>query len=879
MHKLLRSLLCGLLLLGLLISFLLPAFAAEVEETQPPRELHLQTVEEFLKFTQDCRMDSYSLNLAVYLDAELDLTDTGFAGIPMFQGTFLGRGHTIRGLNLQEDGSQVGLFRYLTATALVKDLHAAGTVTPQGTQVSVGGLVGNNAGTLENCTFEGQVSGKASVGGLVGTNRVSGVISRCEMRGSVSAEHFIGGIAGENLGVIRDCASFAEVNTSSQENTLKVTSITLETLKGTESPNTVTDVGGIAGTSSGVIRDCKNHGDIGYLHMGYNIGGIAGSQSGYLVGCENHGDIFGRKEAGGIVGQFEPVSKIEYGIDTLQLLREQLQSASATLNRASYNAQSNLDGIYQNIEDMREHSANAQDAIAQILPGGEDFPADSDALHAAKNALNQSLYSMEVTMEDIGHRAGNTAGQLARDLKTLSGQMNAMGKTIQDANENLGITMTDVSDLDTPEALTGKVAQCQNFGPVSGDLNTGGIAGAIAFENKLDPEDDLQFSGERSLNVTGELRAVILECENKGTVSGKKSNIGGIVGQMVMGLVKGSANTGIVEAPKAQSLGGIAGSSQGRIRNCNVKCTLEGASQVGGIAGSGTVVTDCLSMVDILGGEEQLGAILGISQPPQEEEEQPIRNNFYLSLTQDPGAIDGISYDGQAQPLSLTRLLSLEGLPQAFQKATLTFRYEDGRETVVQIPIGSGISPQQVPALPEKDGFTGTWEGLSDIDHSRIYFDADFTPSYVPHTLTLRSTEERANGRPVLLAQGRFSQKPELNITPMDLPEISGKHLVEAWQLPEFPQELPTWLRLSAPQGTDPEQLQVLLLGADGTWREAEADVNASCLVVSYMAGDTAIALARRPSYRWIAHLSLGLAAAAAVVCLVCFRRKRRKQK
>lgn len=876
MNKTLRTLLCALLLPGLLFSLLLPALGAEPEQTQPPRELHLETAEDFLAFAQDCRMDSYSAELVVYLDADLDLTDTPFSGIPMFQGTFLGQGHTIRGLSLTADGSQRGLFRYLTPTAQVKDLHVEGTAAPQGTQAAIGGIVGDNAGALENCTFEGQVSGGDCTGGLVGINRVSGVISGCEMRGSVSAGHFIGGIAGKNLGVIQDCRSFADVNTSSRENTLKVTSITLDTLKGTEAPNTVTDVGGIAGTSSGVIRDCQNRGTVGYLHMGYNMGGIAGSQSGYIVNCENHGSIFGRKDVGGIVGQFEPMSKIEYSMDTLQLLNQQLQSASATLSRASASAQNNLSGLHGSIEDMREHTFNAQDAIAQILPGGEDFPADSDALQAAKNGLTQSLYSMEVTMESMGRTAGNTAGQLARDLKTLSGQINGMTQTIQDANESLGITMNDVSDQDTPEDVTGKVAQCRNLGPVSGDLNTGGIAGSIAFENDLDPEDDFQAAGAQSLHITGELRAVVAECENHAPVSGKKSSIGGIVGQMTLGLLKNAANTGAVAAPNAQNVGGIAGLSQGRIRDCHVKCILEGASQMGGIAGSGTVVTDCLSIVTLQNGREKLGAVLGISQPPKEEEAQPIRNNFYLRLPDDPGAIDGISYDGQAQPLSLTRFLSLEGLPLAFQKATLTFRFEDGEETVVQLPIGSGIG--EVPAVPEKEGFLGTWKGLAQLEHFPIYFDATFTPDYTPYTMTLRSTQVRDSGRPILLVQGNFSQKEALDVPPMELPEIPSKQLLEAWQLPEFPREQPTGLRLSIPRDADPQHLQVLLLGADGEWREADSSVNASYVVFSPSEGDTAVALAALPSYGWIVRL-LGGIAAAAVAGLIFFMRRRRIKK
>ena len=67
-----------------------------------------------------------------------------------------------------------------------------------------------------------------------------------------------------------------------------------------------TDIGGIAGFSNGVIQSCKNVGNVGYEHMGYNVGGIVGRQSGYLDGCKNTGIVNGRKDVGGIAGQLEP---------------------------------------------------------------------------------------------------------------------------------------------------------------------------------------------------------------------------------------------------------------------------------------------------------------------------------------------------------------------------------------------------------------------------------------------------------------------------------------------------------------------------------------------------------------------------------------------
>ena len=68
----------------------------------------------------------------------------------------------------------------------------------------------------------------------------------------------------------------------------------------------ITDLGGIAGLNTSVIKYCDNYGDVGYPHTGYNVGGIAGRQSGRVLGCTNAGEVTARKDVGGIVGQVEP---------------------------------------------------------------------------------------------------------------------------------------------------------------------------------------------------------------------------------------------------------------------------------------------------------------------------------------------------------------------------------------------------------------------------------------------------------------------------------------------------------------------------------------------------------------------------------------------
>lgn len=874
-----KKLLTLLLLLSLLAGMTLSVGAApqQEEEAAPEiRTVRISTIKSLLDLAGNCRIDSYSKNLRVLIEKDLDLSHSNFEPIPIFCGELDGQGHLISGVELTGHGSYQGFFRHLGEGSLVKNLNIRGTLSPDGSQEYIGGIVGSNAGTLDHCSFEGSLTARNKVGGIVGSNTLTGRIQNCRSSGTISAEHQIGGIAGENLGVITDCENKMEVNISSQDNTVQVTSITLDTLKGTEDPHTVTDVGGIAGTSSGVIRGCTNRGDVGYLHMGYNIGGIAGAHSGYLTDCKNYGTIRGRKEAGGIVGQFFPVTRIEFSEDTLQILERQLSGASSSLNRAAYNAQSNMGSIGEGIGYLQEDSSLAGEAVEQLLGGFAD--GDSDEMIAAQGALGDSLHSMYDTMGYMGDAVSQTAGQLAQDMKNVSNQLSAIGQTIQKAQETTGISLLDVSDEDTPEDYTGKISLCKNYGLVSGDINTGGIAGAIAFEAEDNPEDDVTVDGRHSLNAAGELRAVILSCENRGSITGKKINAGGIVGQATLGLIRDCVNTGSLDGEKVQYAGGIAGNSQGYIRSCHVKSQLTGDSYVGGIAGSAAIATDCLGMVLIEDVTERQGAVLGVRAECQDEEEtEPIRNNFYMNLSKDPGGIDGVSYEGLAEPMSPTVFISQDNLPQAFQKTTLTFRYEDGKERELVLPAGSGLQHVSIPTLPDKDGFHGVWDGLQEYSGSRVYFDRVFTPLYEPEQITIRSPQSRASGRPVMLAEGTFPDKTQLNLTSLDLPQIPGHQPVEAWGLPGFSSQEETVLHFAYSPEMDPEYLTVLVQDPENQWREVPFTVNLSCLVFPVQPGDQAVAIGALQNYRpWI-YLGAGLAGFAALLICLQIRHKKKK--
>ena len=874
-----------ILCLCLLASLAFPVLAEEIGETEEAEqaavtELTISSTDDFLAFAENCRLDSYSVNLVVYLEADIDLTGRDFRGIPIFCGTLEGGGHTISGLSITNDGSVQGLFRYLTGTALVRELHVEGLVAPQGSRATIGGIAGSNAGKIESCSFSGDISGGDSIGGIVGVNLVSGILEDCQVSGSIHGSHFVGGMAGENFGVIRSCENQAQINTTAQQNSVELGDITMDTLTNSESPSTVTDIGGIAGSSSGLIRGCENYGDVGYKHMGYNIGGIAGSQTGYIVDCANYGAVSGRKEVGGIVGQMEPVTMIEYSTDTLQTLQEQLDTMSALAGQASANAQSGAANVSSQISALQSQTDTAKGAVDQLLPDPDDpsLP-DSDSVLAAQNALSSSISAMPGTVDSIASATQSTMSTLSRDMQALTSQIGAMSETLNNASENLGGTLRDISDQDTAEDLTGKIALCVNYGPILADRNVGGIVGAISFENDLDQDEDLQFSGDSSLNFDGQMRAVILDCENCGDITAVKQNAGGIVGWQALGLVRNCRNTGALDAEAASYVGGVCGQSLGYVRSNSAKCRISGDSYVGGIAGSGTIVTNCRSMVLLEGGSEKLGAVLGCQEESATEEESPVLGNFYLTTGTDLGGIDGISYAGQAEPLAQEVFLALEDLHKMFRRVNITFRHADGTVETVSLAPGAALEDEDIPVLPAIDGCVGSWEGLEDLDLSQILFDLSFEAVYTGRDMTIQSAETRENGLPVLLVQGSFALNASVSLSESQAAPALGKGeaLLESWELALSESDQVSAGRYQLPADQNGDNLRLLVRSGDGSWRETEFTVDGSYLVFP-LADVTGFALVQAAAdpLPWILGGVGALVILAAAVWLLAKKRKKK---
>ena len=677
-------------------------------------------------------------------------------GIPVFCGDFDGGGHTITGLSVTGDGLQKGLFRTLTETARVHDLNLQGTVAPQGSRSQVGAIAGVSAGQITDCTFEGTVSGVDAVGGIVGCSQVTGLVENCRVSGSVSGSHFVGGVAGENAGVVRSCTNEAAVNTTEQQNQVALSDVTLETLTGAESLNNVTDAGGVTGVNTGVVRSCENRGDVGYRQMGYNVGGIAGSQSGYLADCVNRGTVQGRKEVGGIVGQLEPVTRVDYSEDALQMLQDQLNALNQTAGQVSGHLQSGVTGVSDGLDSLKSQAQSARDAAAALVPKPGELPdlPDRDSIQAAKNDLTSRIQNLNQTVSGMSASVEGSVDALTGDLQAITDQMNAINQTVNQAGDYLGWEFTDVSDEDTADDQTAKVEGCVNEGEVYADWNAGGIAGAMAPENDLATLTSVEFYGEKSLHLYGQMRAVLLT-----------------------------------------------------------------------------------------GAREQYGAVLG-SRDEDTDAENPVQNNFYLPVGQDPGGVDGVSYAGQAQPLDLESFLALEGLPDLFRTVTLTFVQENGSRETRTVPTGGALDPSEIPALSGQ----GRWDGLEEIDLNQVTFDATLQAVYDQPDPVLTGSALREDGSPVVLVQGISPALDSVTLTgSQQAPEVkTGQTWLESWALEQAAEAQGLTTRYLPPEDRDTARLRVWVL-TDSGWRAAQTTVDGSRLVFALNEGESTFAVVQAP--------------------------------
>lgn len=407
--------------LALCLGLLFPAAPAAQAAENSPRTLYISTAAELALLSKDCTLDAYSRNLTVVLTADIDLSGVEFAPIPVFCGDFNGAGHTVSGFSFTEKGSDQGFIRYLQAGAVVRDLTLEGTLTPGGSKSSLGLIAGENSGTISGCTVSGTVTGDEDVGGIAGRNTVTGRITGCVSQASVTGELHTGGIAGSNEGVIESCTGQGQVNITENENAM--------------------DTGGIVGYSSGTVTGCVNHSAVGYQHTGYNTGGIAGRQKGVIESCQNHGVIQGRKDIGGIVGQFEPDTNLIYGQDPTQALSDALGGLTPLLSQLTAQVSSAGSSVSEEVSAINTALGSITDTAHTSGTQGADHAKTAlDTIYREAQNINSALGALIEETDSFRSDAHNALSGIDTALSDLRKAVNS------------GITNAD-DELDTTQSL------------------------------------------------------------------------------------------------------------------------------------------------------------------------------------------------------------------------------------------------------------------------------------------------------------------------------------------------------------------------------------------------------------------------------------------
>jgi hypothetical protein len=221
-------------------------------------------------------------------DAQDQLGFSPIGSITNFTGTFDGQGFEIDNLFINRTiQDQVGLFgRIAGASSQIKNLGVINAVISG--RWDVGGLVGSNLGSsVSNSYSTGSVTGSKYVGGLVGQN--NGTVSNSYSTVSVTGNDDVGGLVGRNFGTVSNSYSTGNVSGSYY-------------------------AGGLVGYNSATVSNCYSTGNV---TGNGSVGGLVGENFSTISNSYSTGSVNGSLNFGGLVGfNYDTVSNSFWDTET-----------------------------------------------------------------------------------------------------------------------------------------------------------------------------------------------------------------------------------------------------------------------------------------------------------------------------------------------------------------------------------------------------------------------------------------------------------------------------------------------------------------------------------------------------------------------------------
>jgi len=511
-----------------------------------------------------------------------------FDGTP-FTGVFDGNDHTISHLTITS-GNYLGLFGRLESGAEVKNLGVV-DVNISGSGDYVGGLVGENGGTVTHCYSTGTLSGGVylgSSGGLVGFN--SGSITTSYSSTSVIGDTSVGGLVGTSSGAITMSYSIGTVTGG-------------------------WNVGGLVGENF--------WGNIGTSYCtaavsgATNVGGLVGHNwAGAVTDCYSTGAVSGDVAIGGLVGviNWNParVTHSVWDMETSGLSRSPSVVGLTTAEM--------MDPYMLGLNGF-------SDDPNWILDAGRDYP------RLAWEGTDGDI----IPKPEINWIEGQGTAEDPYRIETTE-QLILLGKAsiLWDRHFVLG------ADIDLYPKLHGGQVFAQAVIPTfSGVFDGNGhsisrltITGDsyLGLFGMLEPRAEVKDLGVVDVNITG--RDIvgglagyngdgsITKCYSSGTISASGSSdrwsggVGGLVGYND-GTVTDCYVNGSVTTTGDTYTGGLIGDNGGRVTQCFSAGSVSGNYSVGGLVGTNPgEVTDCYSTTTVNGdssvnGNSVVGGLVG----------------------------------------------------------------------------------------------------------------------------------------------------------------------------------------------------------------------------------------------------------------------------
>lgn len=481
---------------------------------------------------------------------------------------------------------------------------------------AVGGIAGINTGSIENAYNESFVTGGEKAGGLVGINEKSGSLvnaanaGRVEGKGAAQdAAQEIGGLVGDNDGSILNGRNGGNVTgttyvggivgTNREDSTLTdIINDTSILIKG------VDYVGGIAGQNAGRIVDTEASRTLsdGVVEGAEYVGGIAGKNTGYIENPHNNISLRINKDAlkdgktakyfGGVAGINEQEGSIGNATNLADVTAE---GATYVGGIVGYNKGTllNLSGNRGNVigdnyvggvAGINEHSLTDIDASntgsVQALQGG------AGGIFAVNHGdvTNSRLVNDAVVAG--GAHAGATGGIFAENTANI-------GKTtlVNGMNAEV-IGLKNVGGLVGENSGTISGGRDEDDGYYKYQVYNNGVIEAGTWNDKngnhqIDAGEVTEGAGENIGGLVGKNTGSVTAAYNTGAIKAKNStNVGGIAGinvglvdQVFSTIFDQDGNAGKVEGKTA--VGGLVGSNQGTLTNGYTTSESNGGSIAG----------------------------------------------------------------------------------------------------------------------------------------------------------------------------------------------------------------------------------------------------------------------------------------------------------